>query len=537
MKIKLIHLNEIDSTSTYMQQLFREEREKPPLAIAAEKQSKGRGRFSRSWESPEGNLYISFGFKLEPSHFEKLTLLPIYTGILVADWIKSLLSLRVTLKWPNDILFGGRKIGGILCESSMKDGKIDEVILGIGININSFPHLPGVLEAFSLEAIVRDSLSNSRVLAESLVEYFGANWDMDQVLNTIERFWDYGIERGQLWVDIENQVFKRSVGLDKDGSMLLKEIGSSKSGSNNIESVSNINHNYSWIYQGSLREKYPILVADLGNTRFKIGVYKNNSKAYELIEMISGTYDESDLSKIEHLKDRLASYGISEGCPIHMAPVNSDKIDLFKSSVEAAGFRVVSVPKRPVRVNFDKYKLEEMGIDRVALCEAAFYQKLSENSLQARANTKSALIIIGVGTATTIDCIEYENGIAHYLGGYITLGLKLKFKTLFKSASLLPDISIDSAKEYTDSLADNLNKSSSDPLGHTTKEAITYGAAMEVKSLVDNLSNWCQKTRGVEDVSCCLTGGDANLISSLMDIRERPDIVLQGICIMAQGGI
>ena len=107
---------------------------KEGTVIIAEKQKKGIGRFGREWISPKGGLYVSIILKpkIRPIDAPKVTLI---AGIAVAKDIRKL-GLDAKLKWPNDVLIHGKKVGGILTSISTKEGKIDYIIVGIGINVN-----------------------------------------------------------------------------------------------------------------------------------------------------------------------------------------------------------------------------------------------------------------------------------------------------------------------------------------------------------------------------------------------------------------
>ena len=97
--------------------------------IIATRQTKGRGRYGRKWESPTGNLYLS----AVVSDFGKKTpLLAFLAGVSVAE---ALTEFKVRLKWPNDVLLNGGKVAGILLERTEKN----TVIIGIGINVANAP--------------------------------------------------------------------------------------------------------------------------------------------------------------------------------------------------------------------------------------------------------------------------------------------------------------------------------------------------------------------------------------------------------------
>jgi BirA family biotin operon repressor/biotin-[acetyl-CoA-carboxylase] ligase len=109
-------------------------------AVIAERQSRGRGRFQRSWHSPAGaNIYTSIILRptLPP---EAASRIPIMAGVAVADTLASYCSANVRLKWPNDILIKDKKVCGILSRAKISEKKIDFIVLGIGLNVNMKPY-------------------------------------------------------------------------------------------------------------------------------------------------------------------------------------------------------------------------------------------------------------------------------------------------------------------------------------------------------------------------------------------------------------
>lgn len=105
--------------------------------VCAEGQSRGRGRLGRHWFSPKGQgIYLSFILrpKLTPSEVARLTLL---CAVAVCEAIKNLTNLSAAIKWPNDLLIGGKKMGGILTELNAETDRVKFVVVGIGINVNT----------------------------------------------------------------------------------------------------------------------------------------------------------------------------------------------------------------------------------------------------------------------------------------------------------------------------------------------------------------------------------------------------------------
>jgi BirA family biotin operon repressor/biotin-[acetyl-CoA-carboxylase] ligase len=131
---RLIVLNEVGSTNAVAKQHVLEG-EGEGLVVVADKQTRGQGRHDRVWVSPKGSLYLSI--VLKPRINESLSpLLGLLMGCASATAIMKLGVIPVRLKWPNDILVGQRKIGGILSELVTQGEQVKGVVLGVGINQN-----------------------------------------------------------------------------------------------------------------------------------------------------------------------------------------------------------------------------------------------------------------------------------------------------------------------------------------------------------------------------------------------------------------
>jgi BirA family transcriptional regulator, biotin operon repressor / biotin---[acetyl-CoA-carboxylase] ligase len=128
---------EIGSTNDRARQALTEA-DGEGLAVVADLQTAGRGRRGRSWVSPAGvNLTVSVGLRprIEPP---AAGLLGIVSALAVRDACASLVpdaDLRV--KWPNDVVAAdGRKLAGLLVETSLEDGRVADAVIGVGINVN-----------------------------------------------------------------------------------------------------------------------------------------------------------------------------------------------------------------------------------------------------------------------------------------------------------------------------------------------------------------------------------------------------------------
>ncbi|HUZ75095.1 MAG TPA: biotin--[acetyl-CoA-carboxylase] ligase [Stellaceae bacterium] len=137
---RLLCFERIDSTNDEAKRLAAAAAAEGTL-VWAEAQSAGRGRRGRAWLSPPGNLYVSLLLRPRCGAGEAAQL-GFAAAIAVAETCASFLpaAAAVRLKWPNDVLVGGRKIAGILLESSSDArGGLDFLVLGIGVNLAAHP--------------------------------------------------------------------------------------------------------------------------------------------------------------------------------------------------------------------------------------------------------------------------------------------------------------------------------------------------------------------------------------------------------------
>jgi len=103
--------------------------------IIAEKQTSGKGRLGRKWISPKGGIWLSI--ILQPKFdISVITLFPIASALALSNAIEKTLSIKSELKWPNDITIKGKKVAGMLVDASLESNKIENLILGVGINFN-----------------------------------------------------------------------------------------------------------------------------------------------------------------------------------------------------------------------------------------------------------------------------------------------------------------------------------------------------------------------------------------------------------------
>lgn len=214
---------EIDSTNTEAKKAAIAG-EPEGLVILAKRQTAGRGRYGRKWESPEGNLYVSILLRPdcllhEAEHYSFVT------GLAIYDTLLSILpsSCKIKLKWPNDVLVNEKKISGILLEGSTgKNSKMEWLIIGIGINILHHPK-NALYPATSILAESGKKLT-AEVLLDNILFFF-EKWN--EVLSkdgfsVIRQTWLARAKTGKIIVQLPNETIEGFfIDLDERGHLIL----------------------------------------------------------------------------------------------------------------------------------------------------------------------------------------------------------------------------------------------------------------------------------------------------------------------------
>ncbi len=152
---KRIHKAQTDSTNNDIRLLAMEGAPEGCI-VSADMQTAGRGRRGRSWESPAGSsLLFSILLRpdIEPDAAPQITLL---MAMAVTKAVRRMTGLEAMIKWPNDIVVNRKKVCGILTEMQLKDGAIDYVVVGTGVNINQ-TSIPEELEQSATSLLLEKS--------------------------------------------------------------------------------------------------------------------------------------------------------------------------------------------------------------------------------------------------------------------------------------------------------------------------------------------------------------------------------------------
>ncbi|MFL9842332.1 biotin--[acetyl-CoA-carboxylase] ligase [Sphingomonas sp. ST-64] len=150
--------------------------------LRADRQSAGKGRQGRAWDSPVGNFYGSTLVRLRPTDPPAPTL-ALVTVVALEDAVRTFLPTGATIKWPNDLLIGGAKLSGVLLERAG-----DAVVIGIGVNLAHHPELPGrPATSLAAQGATVDAAVFANVLADSFARWL-SRW-RGEGLDAILRRW------------------------------------------------------------------------------------------------------------------------------------------------------------------------------------------------------------------------------------------------------------------------------------------------------------------------------------------------------------
>jgi BirA family biotin operon repressor/biotin-[acetyl-CoA-carboxylase] ligase len=228
-KQDIVYFQETDSTNLRAKSLA--DRGAPEgTVVIAESQTEGRGRRGRTWFSPAGEgIYVSVILRpvLSPHEAPRLTLM---AAVAAAETLLHLTPLNVRIRWPNDILVGGKKLAGILTQVSTEMDAVDYIVVGIGINVNTpLKGFPDDLRdrATSIRAEMKEPFPRIRLLRlylERFEDCYGT-FRRSGFQPILERWKELSDIIGRrIRVDLLNHHYRGKVlDVDQDGVLILSD--------------------------------------------------------------------------------------------------------------------------------------------------------------------------------------------------------------------------------------------------------------------------------------------------------------------------
>jgi len=159
---KILNFKRLDSTNLKAKEILEEN----TLIIASE-QTKGKGRFNRKWSSSKGGVYLSLILAIK--NIKELPFFTFAAAISTQKAVEEEYKVKTIIKWPNDLLFKGKKLCGILTENVFSKEKF--AIVGVGINTNNKIPLSLRKKAVSLGEITKTKIDNQKIIKTFLKNF------------------------------------------------------------------------------------------------------------------------------------------------------------------------------------------------------------------------------------------------------------------------------------------------------------------------------------------------------------------------------
>ncbi len=198
---KIYFFEELDSTQNKAKELAEQGEEEGTLIIC-EEQNVGRGRRGRKWvHVPKKSLAFSLILRPKLSPLEIMQL-PLVTGVAICEVLNRHTNVKTYLKWPNDVIMGGKKVAGILAEMSGDTESVNYVVLGVGVNINlTKQDIPPVLQDIATSIFIENKEKKDRIKI------------LTEILKNMEYWYNIYITEGfskirRRWIKLNNTLDK-----------------------------------------------------------------------------------------------------------------------------------------------------------------------------------------------------------------------------------------------------------------------------------------------------------------------------------------
>jgi BirA family biotin operon repressor/biotin-[acetyl-CoA-carboxylase] ligase len=229
---QVYYFESIDSTQNQAMRMASNPANNGALVIA-EKQTNGKGRLGRKWISPKGGIW--FSIILHPQFdISVITLFPIASALALSNAIEKTLGIKSELKWPNDITVKGKKVAGMLVDASLESNKIENMVLGVGINFN--------VNVKQIEKMLKDTPNfygvaslgeqNKTIKPVLLVQTFLNELEKICILlnskDTKKIIKDWTVKSSTIGQDVElntkeGKIKGKAIKIDHDGALVISE--------------------------------------------------------------------------------------------------------------------------------------------------------------------------------------------------------------------------------------------------------------------------------------------------------------------------
>jgi BirA family transcriptional regulator, biotin operon repressor / biotin---[acetyl-CoA-carboxylase] ligase len=236
---RVLYFSEVSSTNDLASRLAARGAEEGTVVVAGA-QSAGRGRLGRTWFSPPGaGLYLSFILRPDPSPARRPgeprtgtdpvpSLVTLTAGVAVAEALRESTGVPAEIKWPNDLVLGIRKLGGILTEATGDGAAQRHAVVGIGVNLRTTGYpLEIARRATSIESELGRPVDRGAVLVEVLAGFAARYADLgagriDAILARWRELAPSSRGARVAWIGPQGRLEGTTAGIDGDGALLIR---------------------------------------------------------------------------------------------------------------------------------------------------------------------------------------------------------------------------------------------------------------------------------------------------------------------------
>lgn len=219
---KIIFLETVDSTNQELKRR-RSEFSGSNVLLISEEQTSGQGQQGRKWESAAGlGLWMSLFLSRELSLAHDLHLLSLYAGVILQKTMAEQVGSHVSLKWPNDLMIGPKKCGGILTEIQWQGNQPASIILGVGVNLrHQLEDFPTALQDVATSLLLEGSSHPDRTsIMQSFITNFFKNMTLLNTGEALAEAWNrhaYNPQGGFFWQIKDRRVEGEFLGVNSAG--------------------------------------------------------------------------------------------------------------------------------------------------------------------------------------------------------------------------------------------------------------------------------------------------------------------------------
>lgn len=225
--MKLVKLNAINSTNAFLKDLVKESSTENWTTVVTENQTAGKGQFQNKWQSEAGkNLTFSVLCEFKNLAVANSFYINCAVSLAIYNVLAHEIPNKLTVKWPNDIMAGSKKICGILIENTVSKDKIIRSIIGVGLNVNQAAFVD-LRNASSLKMITGNIFDKEKLLFKIVDELKGQiHYLENEALHQIKKAYEqnlYKINAPSMYKDAFGNLFMGKIlGINQQGKLLVE---------------------------------------------------------------------------------------------------------------------------------------------------------------------------------------------------------------------------------------------------------------------------------------------------------------------------